>query len=175
MTRTLLISIAILCASAQAEEIYRDVDDDGVPVFSDHQAPGSEKFEVREPMIFSDPVAKKKLQEASKPEPAEGKSIEYKLVITEPANDEAVRDNAGNLTLTVAIQPSPRSGHKAELLMDGLMIRRISAGGPVSLSNVDRGTHKFSIRVVNADGDTVAEGPSTSITMLRFSKLHRAN
>ncbi len=175
MIRAIPILLATICASTTAEEIYRAVDEEGVPSFSDQRLPGSERVEVREPATFSDPIVKKKLRKVRMDSPSDERSIKYTLAITEPASGAAIRDNAGNLTMTASIEPSLSAGHSAELTMNGLMIRRLSNSGPISLSNVDRGTHQFSLRVVNASGDIVSEGPSTSITMLRFSKQHRTN
>lgn len=175
MIQAIPILLAIICTSAAAEDIYRDVDEEGVPSFSDQQLPSSEKIEVRETVTFSDPVIKRRLKKASENKEPNVESMGYELVITEPTSGSAVRDNTGSLTLTASIEPSLRIGHKAELLMDDLVIRRLSSSGPVSLSNIDRGTHEFLLRVVDADGEVVSEGPSSSINMLRFSKLHRAN
>ena len=41
---------------------------------------------------------------------------------------------------------------------------------PVALANVDRGSHQFSVRIVDSKGKVIDEGPMTSITMLRFAR-----
>ena len=58
----------LAAAMASAEEVYREVGEDGVPVFSDQGRPGSKPVEIREPMTFSDPLAKQRIQQEKKEE-----------------------------------------------------------------------------------------------------------
>ncbi len=93
-------------------------------------------------------------------------------VIVAPANDAAVRSNAGNLTVRGQISPKLESGHHAELLLDG-----VPQGAPrripeFSLENVDRGTHRLEIRIVDSDGQVLFAGAPSIVHLLRHSRLH---
>ena len=166
----------LLSGSVSAQDVYVEVDENGVPTFSDQKLPGGEKVELREPMIYSDPRAQEyaRQRNVEKLSPDSGKR-DYSLLITNPPNDTAVRENAGNLTVTVEITPRLLDGDIAELMMDGTPVRKVTGSGPVSLTSLDRGTHVFSVRVSNSDGKVVAEGPGSSITILRQSILRRNN
>lgn len=167
--RTLTALLLILISSfARAEEVYREVGDDGVPTFSDQAMPGAEPITVREPIIFTDKIYQQNQRVRQNTQVAEPALISYSLMITDPPDGAAIRNNAGDLTLTIAMSPLLQSGHKAELLMDGSMIRNVSTSDTIDLSNLDRGTHAFSIRVVDAGGSVITNGPSTSISVLRF-------
>ena len=158
-----------------ADEIYKEIDEDGVPSFSDQKIPGSEVIELREPMIFS---PKEMNYRSDKQEPAaeERETVKYfRLEIKSPVSGSAVRENSGTLTLNIVIMPGTRPGHSAELIMDGISIRTLAGSGPITLTNVDRGTHEFSVQVQGENGEIVQSGPTSSISMLRFSKQNRAN
>ena len=73
-------------------------------------------------------------------------------VIVSPANDTAVRNNAGNLTVRGQVSPKLASGHRVQLLLDG-----VPQGAPrrtleFSLENIDRGTHHLQVRIVDSGG-----------------------
>jgi hypothetical protein len=176
MTRLILtLLIAGLPLSVLAAEIYKEVDEDGVPTFSDQKLPGGEVIELREPMIFS-PKEMNYSRDNTAPKVEERETVKYfRLDIESPASGEAIRENSGALTLEIVISPGTPPGHTAELLMDGVSIRRLAGSGPVSLSNVDRGTHEFRVRIVDESGEIIQAGPISSISMLRYSKLNRAN
>ncbi len=168
----LLVALASSCAWAEA--VYREVSDDGVPSFSDQAMRGAEPVTVRETNTFTDTTytdttyqqnQMRRRNEASlAPE-----KIDYRLLVTNPPNDSAIRDNAGNLNLTISISPPVQSGHSAILLMDGIKVRDIQGNGDIGLTNIDRGTHAFKIRVIDKDGSVVTEGPSNNISILRYS------
>jgi hypothetical protein len=169
--RTLTILLLALTSSfVWAEEIYREVGDDGVPTFSDQAMPGAEPITVREPSTFTDETFQQNLRLRKSTQNAEPALVSYSLMITDPPDGAAIRNNAGELTLTVTISPSLQAGHKAELIMDGTKIRNVNASGTIDLSNLDRGTHAFSIRVVDAEGSVITNGPSTAISVLRYHK-----
>lgn len=175
MTRFLLIVSLLAATAVSAEEVYVEVDKDGVPTFSDQALPGGEKVKISPPMTYSDPEAKNRVvKKTEKLSPGGPGNVNYSAFISSPASDSAIRNNEGLLNLEVVIQPSLGQGHSASLIMNGTSIRRIRGSGSVQLSNVDRGTHTFNIRITDGD-NVVFEGPTATITMLRHSIRHRAN
>jgi hypothetical protein len=160
--------VALANSSVWAAEVYREVNDEGVPTFSDHAMPGAEPITLRKPSIFTDTAYQQsQLKQRSDDSPAPVK-MDYSLLVTNPLDDAVVRDNAGNLNLTISISPSVQSGHSAELLMDGTKIRDVHGNGIVALTNVDRGTHAFNIRIIDKEGNVVTDGPSNNISILRY-------
>lgn len=166
--KSLAISLLLIaCVSVQAQ-VYREVGADGVPVFSDQATPGAEKVEIKEPMTFS---TEEFLTQPNKPEretvKLSPKASDYDARIVSPANDEAIRENSGTLTLNISITPTLSGGHSAALTMNGTKIRSINGSGSITLTNVDRGTHLFAVQILDNKGNVVETSPSTSITMLR--------
>lgn len=170
--RYLILILCLLAGTASAEQVYRQVDEDGVPTFSDQALPGAEKVKIEEPVTFSDDLIHQEMdrrQEEKEKIEEQARNVSYTIAITDPANDSAIRDNAGNLTISVRLQPSLGDGHRAELYMDGQKIRSLTGTGSVHLSNVDRGTHQLSARVVDANGRVLAESNSVEVSLLRYS------
>lgn len=93
------------------------------------------------------------------------------LSITAPSHDQAVRENAGNLTVTVASAPAldPALGHQVQILLDG---QKAATGGTrVSLTNIDRGTHSLTARIIDANGEVLISSAPVTFHMLRYSRL----
>ena len=160
--------VALANSSAWAEEVYREVNDAGVPTFSDHAKPGAEPITLRKPSIFTDTRYQQSQLKRRSDDSLTPMKMDYSLRVTNPLNDSVVRDNAGNLNLTISISPSVQSGHSAELLMDGTKIRDVQGNGIIALTNVDRGTHAFNIRIIDKEGNVVIDGPSNKISILRY-------
>lgn len=170
--RLLILVLSVITFSVHAEEVYKQVGEDGVPTFSDHAMPGAQRVEVEEPVTFSNDVIEQALdrrQEAARDAEEKARRVNYSIEITSPADDEAVRDNAGNLAISVRISTPLQNGHTAELRMDGRRIRTLSGTETVQLNNVDRGTHQFKARVLDQDGDVLAESAVVSVSMLRYA------
>ena len=168
MLKRLILLLSLLPGAVLAEQVYRQVDEDGVPTFSDQGAVGAETIEIQEPMTFSNEefVPARATPSAEAPEEAR---VNYRLEITSPANDSAIRENSGALSLYVSISLRLAAGHRAEMMMDGRNIRPLKGSGSVALSNLDRGTHAFSIRVLDERGKVAAESSTTSVTILRHA------
>jgi hypothetical protein len=49
-----VLLLALASSSAWSEEVYREVNDAGVPTFSDQAMPGAEPVTVRETSTFTD-------------------------------------------------------------------------------------------------------------------------
>ena len=93
-------------------------------------------------------------------------------VIVSPANDSALRSNAGNLTVRGQVHPGLRGGHRVQFLLDG-----VAQGVPgrrldCSLENIHRGTHRLEIRIVDEAGEVVFTGAPSTVHLLRHSRLH---
>jgi Conserved hypothetical protein len=162
------ILLALANPSAWAGEVYREVNDEGVPTFSDQATPGAEPITLRQPSIFTDTTYPQSQLEQRSDDSLTAKKTDYSLLVTNPLDDSVVRDNAGNLNLTISISPSVQSGHSAELLMDGTKIRNVHGSGTIGLTNVDRGTHAFNIRIIDKQGNVITDGPSNNISILRY-------
>ncbi len=170
-----LCLIAALGLPAQAE-IYRTVDENGNVVFTD--IPPREDDENAEQIIIENPnsfAVEEAVPNADAwiVEPEEGETEEapfrYEaLDIVSPADDEPVRENAGNITVVTNLSPRLQRGHVARLLMDGSVAQEGSQAS-FDLANVDRGTHTIAVEIVDENGRVLIRSDQSTFHMLRFA------
>ena len=93
------------------------------------------------------------------------------LSITAPSHDQAVRENAGNLAVTVASLPALDAalGHQVQILLDGQ--KAATGGARVSLTNIDRGTHSLTAQIIDTSGEVLISSAPVTFHMLRYSRL----
>jgi hypothetical protein len=101
----------------------------------------------------------------------------YRIIsITSPAQDEAVRENTGNLTVSFELAPSLRPGDSLVLLFDGAIATEVQAVVPIDMKNIDRGTHQLELQVIErASNIKLQSSGVVSFTMLRHSILNKAH
>ena len=166
MNRLLILLAVLVVAPLAQAEMYRWVDEEGNVQFSDTPPPQgtpAERMEVPEPSSVVETYKPPKA-----PTEAEGsaqqdgeQATRYRLAITSPANDEAVRQNAGNVTVTVDLKPALQPGHRLRLYLDGNLLDNGGTRTTVNLTNVPRGTHTLRAEVVDGNGKVLRRATST--------------
>ncbi|MEE4298424.1 MAG: DUF4124 domain-containing protein [Pseudomonadales bacterium] len=171
MTRgtALLLMLALFSAPADAAPIYKTKDERGNIVYTDDpQGRPAELVELPDLTIVpATPLP------APAPEPAAEPEAEAPLAIEllAPEQDATLRSNAGNLEVVARVNRAPDEGDRFEVLLDGA-VRGRNAGGTFALTAIDRGPHRVSVRLVDADGNVVAQSGEHSFFLLRHSRLH---
>jgi len=89
-----------------------------------------------------------------------------------PAHDAAVRSNAGDLTVKAHVEPALAQGHRLQLLLDGVPLGVAQRVPEFPLQNIDRGTHRLQIRIIDEAGETVFTGAASTFHLMRHSRLH---
>lgn len=166
--RVIAVILCIMLTGLVQAQVYKSVGKDGSVIFSDQPTEGAEEVKVKELETV------KSLETPPLPEQpkiqVQQQNIYTDLKITSPENDLAIRDNAGNLDVSVAIKPDLVSSHKLVLYLDGSKYSTGNSPG-FKLENVDRGTHQLRVAVVDADGHQLIDSKSVSFHMLRFSAV----
>jgi hypothetical protein len=158
-----VITDAPAVPAEESGAIYRSVGEDGSVVFSDTPSPGAEKVDIREMQSIEAPPPPPIVYERPQAPPERYQSV----LIVEPADDAEIRENTGNMTISVAIEPGLQSPDQVAILIDG----QEAAAGPqtsFTLGNVDRGTHRLTAVVRGRDGRELASSPPVTFHMLRF-------
>lgn len=183
--RVVTASLAlVLAAGALAAEtrIYRTVDEDGNVVFTDvPPADGrdGQTVELGPGNTFTPPPTASEggrsleswLGREDDQDEAEGDATRYRsLRVAGPAHDEALRDNAGNVTVTAEVEPELAPSHVIQLYLDGAL-QQTGHTTRFELSNVDRGTHQVELRIVDAGGNTLATSEPSVFHLQRRSVL----
>ena len=163
----LVLSGVPLLASAA---IYKWVDADGTVHFSDTPREGAEEVHVAPPQTYSAPRFAPITPRPAEPEaPAAYERFE----LLAPADDAALRENTGAITLSFAVDPPLKTGagHRLVVLLDGKPVSE-SKSATLTLENVDRGTHSLQGQIVDARGTVLISSPSIMVHLLRHSILN---
>ncbi|MDH3314727.1 MAG: DUF4124 domain-containing protein [Gammaproteobacteria bacterium] len=165
--RLFALLVTLGAASAEAE-IYKWILPNGSVKYSDRPpVEGADEAELRPLVTYTPPpVSAKTAETAPQSEPA-AKGYDS-FTIVSPANDATIRDNAGNISLNLAITPTLTQGHAIEVFVDGLKFSRSNAPN-VTLMNVNRGSHQIYAVIVDDAGVEAARTQTITVYLQRFS------
>jgi hypothetical protein len=169
MTRPLAILLltVLVLGAAQAGNVYKYTLSNGDVVYSDKPPPADQGETVTlEPLQgFNLPPAPPLEDTTAKAdEPEAAGYTEFK--VTSPTNDQTIRDNGGNVSVSLSLTPGLRGGHKIDVMMDGQSIGR-GSGTSVTLTEVDRGTHTVQASIKDQEGKEVARSNSVIFHLKR--------
>lgn len=163
--------------TAVAADIYRWVDKNGNPVYSDQPTENAEKIELLQPMTYTpvqvpEDTSSNDAEDEQQTTDEESVAIpNYRVTIVSPENDAGIRVNNGNVTVNLQVIPAlvAERGDLVQLYLNGL-----PAGVPMpqlsfTLENLDRGTHTLSANVINASGEVLAQSETITFHLQRTS------
>ncbi len=169
MPMRLVLTILLLAmASPLSAQIYKWLDEDGNIIYSDTPHAGAEELPAREVQTLKlPPVPESAAKAKAKPKPMPYQS----LMITSPGDGETLRDNAGQVSVSVSLRPAlqTRFGHRLELRVDGRPFAQAGTATHFQLQNMDRGAHSLVAVVLDKDGRVFASSPSVSFYLHRQS------
>ena len=173
-----LVSLAMATGAAAAGKIYRTVDAYGNVTYTD-VPPRADQSSTT---VELDPLNSFETKAASTPDarqlwivqneaeaPVEAVVLEYEFLrIKSPSNDATVRNNAGNLSIATTVSPQLQPGHSLRLLLDGSP-QETSRNAEFTLNNVDRGTHRLSVEIVDEAGSVLLTSEASVVHLMRYS------
>ncbi len=177
--KTFIYSLTLfLVTSASFAELYKWKDKDGNVMYSDK--PPFEGAEQLDPPHLTTTPAVKVVKKKPKPEDT-GPTIEEdfrysQFQITSPLNDEAIRSNPGNISVSFLVKPALnlRLGHFITIKIDGTVVRdKVKSSSGILLQNIDRGTHTITASLKDKNGQTLMSSNPVKMHLLRHSALHR--
>ena len=161
----LLLPVVLITTSATAE-VYKKTNPDGSVTFSDVPSKIDAKpIKLPPSSRYSAPP---RPEPTASPRPTKTVESYESVSITSPANDTAVRDNAGNLTIKFNAKPGLEPGHTYVLLMDGTNVGEGQTGN-IQLKNVDRGSHTFIVQVVDKNKNVIIQSEPILVHLQRAS------
>lgn len=176
-TSIVITALTVSCSAVHAD-IYKSVNKAGVIEYSDQPKEGSEKINVKNPQSITLPKASDVFQSQDLSDDSGDDNSSYQSVtITQPADGSAFNSGNGLVSISAETFPGLQPGHKMQLVMDGTPYNS-NTSGSFGLSNVDRGTHKVQINVINGAGETITSSDTTTFTVHRPQvprKAPRAN
>ena len=166
--RNLLLCLLLLSLQAAAQ-VYTYIDAEGNRVFTDKPRQGNAEAVQLAPSN-SMPAPDSMNQPAVAAEPATKPALTYQMLrILIPQPDATIRDNAGSLIVTATSEPALHAGHSYRLLLDGEVVGEPGRSPVFPLENLDRGTHKLAVEVIDANGLIVERTPSQPVHIQRIS------
>lgn len=161
--------MALTIAAGVAEaRIYKWIMPDGTVQYSDRPQEQDAQEVKLSPLVTYSPVPIPEREAPAQEAPAPAGEGYDSFSISSPANDTAVRDNAGNLTLNFAVVPSLEKGHAIDIYVDGIKFGQSNLP-IVTLTNVSRGGHEIYGAIVDENGAELARTETVTITLQRVS------
>lgn len=147
-------------------KVYRWTDERGQAHFSDQPREGATQVEVGEPVVVPPPAVS---SPERPPQPEQQPEAYRRFQIVVPASEATIRDNQGQVPVSIVIEPALRAGHAIEIRLDGKPYGTDprTRSTRFTLNNVDRGEHRLTVVVVDREGREQARSESTFF-------LHRA-
>ena len=163
-----IFTILFLIALGVSAEVYRSVDENGNVVFTDKPSPGAETIELDEVQTINVPPPPR-MEFTPREKPSQRYS---EVAITSPENDEAIRNDGGNVTVNISVKPRLNPNDKVVLYLDGREID-LGRGLAKAFSGLDRGTHTLRAVVKDANGAEQESSSTSTFHLLRNSVLNR--
>ena len=173
----IVITIFILLFTinnAQAK-LYKWVDEAGEVHYSD-APPAKNSKPLDLPPLQTTPAVKYKPKKKVEEQKPETDTYKYKkFSINSPKNDATIRNNAGNMTISLEIDPplNTKKNHYINILLDDHIKIKKSKSLSTALNFIDRGTHTIKAELRNASGKLLKSSNTITFHMHRFSKLHK--
>jgi len=167
-----LALVLIAGALPVSAEIYSYTDAQGNRVFTDR--PGAHAAEPVETRPSNRMTPQPVPQAEPRVDVLEAPAPRYSLLdILQPEADATVRSNAGELAVSVASSPALQAGHRYRLLLDGIPAAAPAESTDFVLTNVDRGTHRLTVEVVDAKDEPLQGSAARTFHMMRTSLAQR--
>ena len=165
MKLILLISL-VFYLRILSGEVYKTIDEDGNVIFTDRPSLNSEEIKLKE-LKTTETVKPTSITSGSKNK-NKGNHSYKKLIVSNPANGSAIRSNNGNVSISISLEPSLRAGHRILISVDGKEVSK-GSGKSVSLTNLDRGTHAVTVRIIDSSSNAMISA-SSSFSILRATQ-----
>ncbi|MFM7273817.1 MAG: DUF4124 domain-containing protein [Gammaproteobacteria bacterium] len=162
---TALLGVLAACPALASEEVYRSVDKDGRPVFSDRPTEGSSPVDVRTPNTMRElapPPAPASTPGAEQP----GPPVYRMLRISNLENGGSVTNPAGNIVAEIELVPALQPGHRLQGILDGDASGMPSGAGWL-FPGTARGPHSVEVQVLDASGQPLMSSGAMTVTVFR--------
>jgi hypothetical protein len=168
MRMFLILLGCIVISTAVAEtRVYENVGPGGEVEYSDKPTSNAKPITVT-PNVVTLPDVPKYSSSDQKGKQQDNQRSYTTVKITTPANEEAIRSNAGNFAATAEVVPEVSGGDSIQWLFDGQKVKGASTAF-LTMVNVNRGTHTIQVQVVNADGEVLESSEPVTFHLLRVA------
>ncbi len=175
--KTFIYSLTLfLVSTASFAELYKWKDKEGNVIYSD-KPPFEGAEQLDPPGLTTTPAIK--VPEKQPPVPLIEEELPFKyssFKILSPADDETIRSNPGNISVSFALSPALdlKRGHYLSLSVDGTVVRdKVRSTAGIMLENIDRGSHSITASIKDRKGKTIISSNAVTVHLHRHSSLHK--
>lgn len=155
MRTYLLLALIFFCSPAIAG-IYKWVDADGKPHYSDQAQNGSEEVKLPTTITYT-PTTPANNTDKQGPE---NPPVYSQVSIVQPKMNETLHSNTGDVQVGITIVPGLQRGDTFTIYLDGKEVRKGITQTSVNLTNVDRGSHTLKVTVFDKNGVSIISSKS---------------
>jgi hypothetical protein len=137
--------------------IYKWVDEQGNVHYSDKEQKGAEEVELPAAVTYT-PVQAGSSSVGKTPSDKEQGYTEMSIV--QPEMNETIRNNTGDVQVSMILKPGLAPGDSITLYLDGKEVKKGSVQTSLALKNLDRGSHTLRASVFNKNGSVVISSRS---------------
>jgi hypothetical protein len=169
---TLVIALALPAAGALAgTTLYRSVDSNGVPRYSDRPSPGAQKIVVNPTAAAPGAAEQPSAAPAPSGPPAAPPEtpVRYSLCEITAPEDDRVFFAEDSVSVSLRVEPDLQPCHAGFLLYDGARVG--GAGLNFTISPVFRGTHSLVAGVQDSGGRPLCQSKTVTFHMRQPSLL----
>jgi hypothetical protein len=167
----LLLALAapLLSGTVSAREVWKWIDEKGIPHYSDQPVPGATRIEVSTGNAAQSQSAPQPSSDESSGMRASPGDAYRTFEITQPQNDQVFINNTGQVDVQIRVDPQPQAGHSLHLYLDGRLVQEYSGGTSYTLQNLPRGTHSVVATINDPRGTRVRETSPVMFTVRQES------
>ena len=166
---TAIICVTLASGGSVLAAVYKSVDAQGNVVYTDE--PQGDAKPVDLPPLSTIPPPRSLQQAPAKMSTDEAGPVYEQVSIVTPANDETLRDNTGNVAVSVALEPALNraAGHRFQFFLDGQTEGEPKISERTVFQGLDRGTHTVEVAVVDGSGKELMRSAANRFYLHRQS------
>ncbi|MEI6897188.1 MAG: DUF4124 domain-containing protein [Psychromonas sp.] len=160
-------------SNATEIKVYRWIDEQGQPHFSDTAVLGAEEINIKSQNLFATQKNDGSFVASKLPTVDKNKTtIDYQAIITSPENDQALRSNNGTLNIHVSIEPEKKRTQTLQLYLDAKKLGSPQISPTLRAFNVARGTHQIQVKLLDESGIILTTTQVITLHILRVTNQH---
>jgi hypothetical protein len=149
--------------------VYKSVDAQGNVVYTDEPQGNAKPVDLPPLSTIPPPRSARQAPETNTADD-DGNPYEQ-ITIISPTNDETVRDNTGNVAVSMLLKPelNKSAGHRLQYFLDGQTEGEPKISDRTVFQNLDRGAHTIEVAVVDGSGKELLRSPAVRFYLHRQS------
>lgn len=173
-SRCLIICAALMLSLPATAAIYKWQDASGRWHYSDTPHSGAAPVDLPPVQVYEPPSTPPPTRTSREKQPEPTAALSYSRVeIISPGPEATLREASGDIGVVVSLEPSLRPGHQIRLLLDGKPVAGPASTTAFTLNHIDRGEHKISAEVLDANGQVITRSAPQTFYLHRPSLLNR--